>query len=947
MEVNNIQQVHPQLNHKGLQNSIQENSTPIQVLRQIQISHQSKISESHRSGNSVPSLQEGHRKGQTEPGIFLHTLHGSEERHLRASSGHQSEEVKQDAEHSHIQNAIFPPNQGASSPWRFHDSCRFKGRFFPFKNQPFAPKVPSVRMEKPNLPVSGPPIRSLHLPSCFFVNNQTYTQQSQNDGFSPGHLPRRHITQCSIQESLEQTNEDHLKSLGISRFHGQHEEVQNKTLTGDHLSRSSLEHTKFLRVNPSGQTRRFTLYGKPFAFSRTSHMQTVNETSRKSDFRCKWPPYNPNEGQTHSKGSIRGLPLPSGSLQASAPQERLNLSPSANCCYPASSNFYALSLPHNHVSHGLIGHDVGRFNPRTACFPRPGQCPLGFGHDRSTHQFQRIESRPTCPIPFRQPSFPQDGGFAGGQQHRPLLPKEQRGHQIQCTMQTCMSNPNLVRSPSYRDNSQLHSNSSQSGSRRFIKELPMGGMVPKSSSCRQDFQSIRSSSDRPVRLSSHDKMQEVLFSKQGQSSPRQGRLCSSMALSHDVCISSPINHTGSDIQILEHPRTPSPKHSQKAVANSPLLDGRSVDFQPLAPPVCYPKATKIPRRTRTGCHNRLVRQEPSEVTPDPVAAQRYVLSQLGYQPEVSKRVGLSIKKTSDKQYRQSWKEWCAYCRLHNLGPFTVSVNKLANYLLHLFDAGLSSSYIGVHRSAVCYWLQPHLKKTIASHKIITRLMDSFFKERPPSKKVVPPWDVQKVLTLLKEWSPPDSISLKQLTYKCAFLLALATAKRVSDIALLSSGNKNMLLARDAIMFIPKFGAKTDRPTNLCHQFFVYRNKEDTNLCPVLYLKYYLKVTEDLRTDPSKDSLFLGLNAFHAPASGKTIRNWLAEVIKLAGANFSPGSTRNFVVSTAYATGVSLKLIIDAGNWCSVDTPAKHYFSSIVSKTCEDQDALQRAVLKIH
>ena len=52
-------------------------------------------------------------------------------------------------------------------------------------------------------------------------------------------------------------------------------------------------------------------------------------------------------------------------------------------------------------------------------------------------------------------------------------------------------------------------------------------------------------------------------------------------------------------------------------------------------------------------------------------------------------------------------------------------------------------------------------------------------------RVVPTWDVGQVLRFLSQWHPASGITLHELTWKEVFLLAICTAKRVSDLLLFS------------------------------------------------------------------------------------------------------------------------------------------------------------------
>ena len=66
-------------------------------------------------------------------------------------------------------------------------------------------------------------------------------------------------------------------------------------------------------------------------------------------------------------------------------------------------------------------------------------------------------------------------------------------------------------------------------------------------------------------------------------------------------------------------------------------------------------------------------------------------------------------------------------------------------------------------------------------------MRSFELERPPRSPNPPSWDLVKVLIFLRDarFEPLTSCDFHFLTMKVLFLLSLATAKRVSELHVLS------------------------------------------------------------------------------------------------------------------------------------------------------------------
>ena len=258
-------------------------------------------------------------------------------------------------------------------------------------------------------------------------------------------------------------------------------------------------------------------------------------------------------------------------------------------------------------------------------------------------------------------------------------------------------------------------------------------------------------------------------------------------------------------------------------------------------------------------------------------------------------------------YQQYWKEWAGWCAPQGLPNNAIPFPKLANFLLHLFQVGLAWRTIGIYRSAISAFLEPHIIHKASSHPDILKLMCYFYLQHPPSCKQFDPWDVEHLLSLLESWAPTFSLTTFKLAWKTATLLALVTAKHCSDLTLLCVDNQTLFLQCNAAILVPLSGGNTDCLGHLPPQIRI-ESQSNVNLCPVFYLKAYLRCTESFRkkSDGSRvTSLFLGNNRQHGPVCAKTISSWVRKVLGVAKAHMSLGSLWGIAASAALAAGVSL------------------------------------------
>ena len=204
-----------------------------------------------------------------------------------------------------------------------------------------------------------------------------------------------------------------------------------------------------------------------------------------------------------------------------------------------------------------------------------------------------------------------------------------------------------------------------------------------------------------------------------------------------------------------------------------------------------------------------------------------------------------------------------------------SVKQISDFFMYLYqDLNRRPSTIDGYRTAIVDTLGPTAHH-IAHNADLYRLFSSFRRDRPKSSRNLPKWNLSVVLKELTKapFEPMKDTELKHLTLKTAFLLALASGKRHSEIhawvankvsnlgqwekvALFPSSDfiaKNQL-AREgspsvSLVTIPALTTIVDR------QF-----KEDRTLCSVRALRYYLDRTKDLRG--SRCLLFISFKKGH-------------------------------------------------------------------------------------
>ncbi|GAA6099883.1 uncharacterized protein LOC113652359, partial [Tachysurus ichikawai] len=197
--------------------------------------------------------------------------------------------------------------------------------------------------------------------------------------------------------------------------------------------------------------------------------------------------------------------------------------------------------------------------------------------------------------------------------------------------------------------------------------------------------------------------------------------------------------------------------------------------------------------------------------------------------------------------------------------------------------------------------------------------------RPVSRQMVPLWDLPIVLEALSQhpFEPMEAVSLKYLSLKTALLLALVTAKHVSDLHALSVSPSCLQFApgltkvsfRPNPAFVPELLESAYRcPSTGLAAFHPppFSSQKLNTLCPVRALQVYVERTPGFRTC---DQLFV---SWASPNTGKPLsRQRLEEAISVAYSCRGLQPPKGLrATSWALLRGVSVLDICWAASWAT-------------------------------
>ena len=306
---------------------------------------------------------------------------------------------------------------------------------------------------------------------------------------------------------------------------------------------------------------------------------------------------------------------------------------------------------------------------------------------------------------------------------------------------------------------------------------------------------------------------------------------------------------------------------------------------------------------------------------------------------------------SGSVYEAKWAIFTKWCITNKVDFRTPSEKSVADFLMYLFqDRKLQPSTIDGYRSAIADKLG-NSSTNSSKDENFTRLLDSFHRDRSKGRRGIHSWNLSLVLhKLIKApFEPIREVSLKHLTFKTVFLLALGSGKRMSEIHAWQNKNishqsdwskvslfpspsdlsKNQLAKEGpdsvAPVAIPALAATLDRSL-----------KSDRSLCPVRALCYYLNKSSDLRQN--KELVFVSFKkGFDKDISPATISSWIKQTVILCYElsdqeahilHQVKAHVRAFAASKAFKSGISLQQILSACHWKSHNTFTQFYLKDM-------------------
>ena len=843
-----------------------------------------------------------------------------------------------------IQNGDSRDNPDLSTTRGVGDIARLQRRLLPHSNSLHIPKIPQVPLSEPVVPVSGTslwPVNSSH-------GVHWCGQRGQVNGSVTGYknppVPRRLVDSSPYQRILPPGNPVPPSPLPGVGLDGKHAKVRTGTPTSLRLrrlpvrptQRSSQAYSKPLGSPSTKNNSAFTeqiLPSENFHVSyRSSHCDRKTGDPRQTAHET----YSVAPQETLESPRISGKGDPNSEVSPSVPAV---VDPRGKC--PKGS---ALTPPSTRSS-----NLYRRLKRRLGCSLRRlhSKRYLVSARKQVAHKLLRTKSRVVSTKKIPTFSARKGRPDCHRQHYGCSIHQQGRRYEVRLTLCPSLAAPMLVQPQSNSTEGQTHSRPSECNCRQIVspKAGHSDGMVPPSRDLRPSLSNLALSPSGHV----CNKVQLQASSICVPNSRPKGLVsgCSDIVLGGPGHVPLPPSVSDGEggqqaVRSLVSQSNPDcPGMAQHALVLGPsgaICEGSSLSSTP-------PRSSDPTFQQGTS--------QGSDKPKSPCLAPRaQTIKEQGFSSPVASRIEAPQRRSTRTVYEAKWAVFVRWCETSQVDFRNPSIKQIADFLLHLFqEKNLQPSTIEGYRSAIADKLG-NTSINVGKDDNLTRLLDSFHRDRPKGRRGVPAWNLSLVLHQLTKapFEPLRKASLKHLTFKTVFLLALASGKRRSEIH--AWLNKNIRHQADwskvSLYPSPSFLAKNHlaKEGPECVAPVVIPAlaptldkslKEDRSLCPVRALRYYLDKTQDLRT--RKELVFVSFKrGFDRDISPATISSWIKQTVvlcydlsdqeSLTLHQVKAHDVRAFAASKAFQGGISLDQILAAYHWKSHNTFTQFYLKDV-------------------
>ena len=636
-----------------------------------------------------------------------------------------------------LQNGNSRDHPNFPSKRRMGHIAGFQRCLFPYSHQPKVEEVSQVPSARSNLPVQGSAVRPSDGSFGIHKGGEGGEADGPVQGYKDPPVPRQLVASSSLSGDLCKPNPDPDGSVPAVGVGSQFTKVGTCTPTGVQICRLSFRPLQGSGKTDSGEVaspnsenkdpnEQRALFGPRIHVSHKfvdSHRETgglgspsheTNSVALKESLACA---RGPREGDSSSQISVSSSAVVARQRQCSQRPTSSSSTACAAVVYRRLKRRLGRSLRRSHGKRSLV-----RLRKPVA------------------HKLSRAKSGPSGPQEVRATVLGPDHFDSYGQHNGCLIHQQGGGYEIRLTLCPPLETAFLVQWQADSSKGQAHSGKVECDSRQTIQEQAGNSdrVVPPAESLRPPMCQVAHSSCRPVCHKVQSQTTQVCVSS-ARSTGMEGR-CSQPELGESGCLCIPSCISSGQGRLQDHRSRSSqvgPHCSRVAQHALVLGSGQYVCSDSSLPSTSGESADPTVQSVSS---QRSPGAQPARLAPRASSIQAQ-----GFPDEVATRIEAPQRQSTRAIYESKWSIFVKWCESHKVDFGSPSLNQVAEFLLFLFkEKNLQPSTIDGYRTAIADKIGSD-KVNFGKDENLTRLLDSFHRDKPKGLRGVPSWNLSLVL----------------------------------------------------------------------------------------------------------------------------------------------------------------------------------------------------------
>ena len=321
----------------------------------------------------------------------------------------------------------------------------------------------------------------------------------------------------------------------------------------------------------------------------------------------------------------------------------------------------------------------------------------------------------------------------------PGIHQQGRRYEVRLTLCPSLVTPLLVQSETGSPKGQTHPWSSECDCRQIVSSRPSHSdrMVTSPGGRRPPGSDLAPSPSGHVCNKVQLQASPVCVSSAGPQCMGSGRPNSLLGKPGHVCFSPSIVTGQGGQQTVGPSLQESDPHSSGLAQHAMVLGPGTVVSDPSLP-------TQSSRPSDTAIQQG-ASQESDQSKPSRLAPRAEAIKEQGFSSPVASQIEAPQRSSTRTVYEAKWAVFVRWCESSQVDFRSPSVKQIADFLLHLFqEKNLQPSTIDGYRSAIADKLG-NSSLNVSKDENLTRLLDSFHRDRPKGRRGIPSWNLSLVL----------------------------------------------------------------------------------------------------------------------------------------------------------------------------------------------------------